>query len=191
MESISDQKALLRKALIMQRNALSKEEWESKSQAIGRHILQSKEYKNADVIHCFVSMNERFEVDTHSLINTMLSSGKKVVIPITDFENGVLKHTEIIDFSKLQPNKWGVLEPKEIEPVAIDTIDLILVPLLGADLNGNRLGYGKGFYDRFLKEISAPAFGLIMSDFIIKKIPIDTFDKKLKGLFSEKGIKYT
>lgn len=191
MASVSEQKSLLRKEMIAKRQSLSQEEWEEKSSLILGHILSSSEFKSARTIHCFISMNDRFEVDTHRLINEMLAVGKEVIVPITDFKSGTLSHSKLESFSDLKPNKWGVLEPDQKKAVKTDEIDLVLVPLLAADKFGNRLGYGKGFYDRFLAETNALAFGLVFSDFILENIPTDSFDKKLNGLISEKGLIYT
>ncbi|MEQ9310401.1 MAG: 5-formyltetrahydrofolate cyclo-ligase [Balneolaceae bacterium] len=190
MKTISEQKALLRKKLITKRKSFSKKEWERKSNSIKDHTLNSKEFKKAKVVHCFISINEKSEVDTHSLIKAMISYGKKIIVPVMQ-EDGSLLHSELINLSDLELKKWGVLEPKNIKPVNPGILDLILVPLLGADINGNRLGYGKGYYDRFLNEIEAPSFGLIFEDFILEEIPNEPFDRKLNGLISEKGLIYT
>ncbi len=136
-------------------------------------------------------MNDRFEVDTHSLVNSMLLMNKRVIIPVMNMESGTLDHSELTNFSELELNKWGVLEPKELKPLDTSNIDLILVPLLGADLNGNRLGYGKGYYDRFLEKVTAISFGLLFDEFILEKIPIESYDRKLSGIISEKGLTYT
>ncbi|MBO6524508.1 MAG: 5-formyltetrahydrofolate cyclo-ligase [Balneolaceae bacterium] len=191
MASISEQKSLIRKEVTAKRQLLTVDEWASKSRLIKEVILLSPEYENSDTIHCFISMNERFEVDTQSLIKDILDQGKTLVVPITNFKKGILSHSKLSSFEALKPNKWGVLEPQEFKPVNNDEIDLVLAPLLAADRTGNRLGYGKGFYDRFLSTISAPAFGLLFEEFILENIPTDSFDQKLKGLISEKGFYYS
>ncbi|GAB5408746.1 MAG: 5-formyltetrahydrofolate cyclo-ligase [Balneolaceae bacterium] len=190
MKTVSEQKVLLRKKLISQRKSFSLKEWHEKSELIKKHVLASKEFKNASIIHCFISINERFEVETHSLIEEALLEGKRIVVPVMN-GNGTLIHSELTDLSELEVNKWGVPEPKQIKIFEINFLDLILVPLLGADSNGNRLGYGKGFYDRFLDEVKAVSFGMLFDEFIIEEIPIEPFDRKLNGLISEKGLTYT
>lgn len=188
MSSVSEHKKMLRQEMMAKRKALSKAEWADKSSIIKKQVLTCDEYINANVVHCFVSMNARFEVDTHSLINEMLKQNKRVIIPVTNLENGNLQHSELYDLSDLRENKWGVLEPKTIYSVEVSELELILVPLLAADIHGNRLGYGKGFYDRFLDTVEAPAIALLFQDFILDYIPTEKFDKKVNGLISEKGI---
>ena len=189
--NISDQKALLRKKLIAQRESILKKDWQKKSELVKELVLQSDEFKKARTIHCFISMNHRFEVETHTLIQSMLLMHKRVIIPVMNMENGTLDHSELTSFSELELNKWGVLEPKELKEFDVNKLDLILVPLLGADLNGNRLGYGKGYYDRFLDKVNTSSFGLVFDEFILEKVPTESFDRKLNGIISEKGLTYT
>ncbi len=191
MDSISEQKSLLRKEMIAKRQSLPKEEWRAKSQLIKDVILSSRELETSDTVHCFISMNDRFEVDTHSLVKDLLDQDKTLVVPVTNFKDGTLSHSILSSFDELKPNKWGVLEPLEPKPINVDEIDLVLVPLLAADRAGNRLGYGKGFYDRFLSTIPALSFGVLFEEFIMEKIPVNSFDQKLKGLISEKGVYYS
>ena len=189
MDSIADQKTALRKQMLARRMEMPELDWINKSKAVTSHVLESEQYINSTTIHCFVSMNKRREVDTHSLLKTMLDDRKKVIISSTNFADGTLNQHSLEDFSALKENKWGVLEPVNSPTTGISNLDLILVPLLAADLKGNRLGYGKGFYDRFLSKVTALAFGLIFDDFILDQIPVDSFDKKLNGLISESGVK--
>jgi 5-formyltetrahydrofolate cyclo-ligase len=185
--SVSDQKSELRARLLKLRKSIKKEDWQSWSETIINELKIIPEFINSDVIHCFVSMNDRKEVNTHSLLKDLISSGKKVIVPVTDFETGELKHSELWSFKDLKENKWGVLEPDEIHPQKQKT-DLILVPLLAADKDFNRLGYGKGFYDRFLKKENAVKIGLLFDGFLVDQIPVENFDEKLDILITEKKI---
>ncbi len=183
--SVSDQKSELRARLLKLRKSIDEEDWQIRSETIINELKKIPEFITSDVIHCFVSMNDRKEVNTHSLLDDLISSGKKVVVPVTDFETGELKHSELKSFKDLKKNKWGVPEPDEILPQTKE-IDLILVPLLAADNEFNRLGYGKGFYDRFLKKENAVKVGLLFDDFLLDQIPVENFDEKLDILITEK-----
>lgn len=185
--SVSDRKAALRKDLLDRRNAISQERWKSNSNRIIGNLYKLNEFQSLSVIHTFVSMNERKEVNTHDLIKSLLDEHIEVVVPITDFETGKLNHSLLKSFEDLKKNKWGVLEPT-VSNTKKRKIDLILVPLLAADKNFNRLGYGKGFYDRFLASEQALKVGLLFDDFIIDEIPVEDFDEKLDILITEKRI---
>ena len=185
--SVSDQKSELRARMLKLRKSIDEEDWETRSETIINELKKIPEFIASDVIHCFVSMNDRKEVNTHFLLNDLISSGKKVIVPVTDFETGELKHSELKSFQDLKENKWGVLEPDEIHPPTKE-MDMILVPLLAVDKDFNRLGYGKGFYDRFLKKENAVKVGLLFDDFLIDQIPVENFDEKLDILITEKMI---
>jgi 5-formyltetrahydrofolate cyclo-ligase len=113
-----------------------------------------------------------------------------VVAPVTDFEKNQLSHVKVESVSTLVPNKWGVPEPKNGQKIDVATLDLVLVPLLAIDNKGNRLGYGKGFYDRFLKKTTAQRIGLVFSNFVLDEVPSEPFDEQLDGYFTENGLRY-
>lgn len=190
MMDVSEQKKELRQILKKKRGELAFEVWREKSDQIVNHILKDGRLQKFQKIHCFVSMNERFEVDTHSLIKQWLKQGKEVVVSISDFETSSLTHTKLSSFEDLAPNTWGILEPQNVNEVPSTYADLIFVPLLAMDERGNRLGYGKGFYDRFLAQSTALKLGLVFEDFVLEKIPVDEFDQPLDGFISEKGVRY-
>ncbi len=184
---ISEQKSLLRKKLLSKREGLSKEEWALKSQEAIKNLYTSDVFEKARVVHCFISMNERREVNTHKFLKDMLAQHKRVIVPVTDFENVSLRHVELESFEKLEKNKWGVPEPAGLRETDL-VPDLIVVPLLAADKEFNRLGYGKGFYDRFLEKAEAPKAGLLFEEFILNDLPVEPFDQKLDILITEKGV---
>ena len=190
MSEIAEHKKALRLKLIELRMSITPEDWTLKSELIQTEVFKNSFFQRAKTIHCFVSMNERNEVDTFPILDRILSFGKKLVVPVTDFESGLLHHSEIQSLEELAPNKWGVLEPISVKSVAAGEIDLVLVPLLAGDEKGNRLGYGKGFYDRFLSQTACPKLGLIFHDFILPKVPVDKFDVQLDGFITENGVRY-
>lgn len=185
--SVSDRKSELRKTLLPKRKSMSVDVWKQKSIQILDNLTSMDKFRSATVIHSFVSMNDRREVNTHSLIKDLIAGNKSVIIPVTDFETGELQHSELNSFNDLKPNKWGVLEPLNFNPTDIRP-DCILVPLLAADKQFNRLGYGKGFYDRFLESTQAVKIGLLFEDYLFDEIPIEDFDEKLDILITEKKI---
>lgn len=185
---IRQQKEKLRKELLNSRKAVSQEEFESNSEEIINRLQQEPQFLEAETIHCYVSMNGRREVDTHGLIKEQLSKDKEIVVPVTNFNDGTLTNISIPAFNALNENKWGVLEPEEGEHIATDEIELVIVPMVGGDEQCNRIGYGKGFYDRFLKEVSCPTIGLLFEQNIISKVPIEDFDIPLDKIITEQRI---
>lgn len=146
----------LRKNVIAGRNALSSEERREKSAAITRQVLELDDYRKAATVMAYIDF--RNEVQTAAIIKSALQGGKRVVVPITDIPNKRLITSQIIDFpGDLAPGAWNIMEPKPecVRPVAPQEIDIILVPGVAFDTAGNRLGYGGGFYDRFLLQTKA------------------------------------
>jgi len=135
-------------------------------------------------------MNERREVETQELIIEMLSKGKCVVVPVTDFETGSLDHIKLDKFEDLEANKWGVLEPKAGSSVEPQKLDLVVVPMVGGDEQCNRIGYGEGFYDRFLQDVSCPKIGLLFEKNIVPEIPVEEFDIPLDAIITEQRVIY-
>ncbi|HLR76230.1 MAG TPA: 5-formyltetrahydrofolate cyclo-ligase [Balneolaceae bacterium] len=184
----SKQKQKLRKTLLKRRNSLSEKEYFQKSRAICRRLTDLSEYKKAKSVHCYVSINERNEVNTHPLIKKMLAEGKRVIVPISEIEKGTLRNVQLNQFKDLKPNRWGVLEPAEGEEAAHHELDLIIVPMAGGDMNKNRIGYGKGFYDRFLAQTNCLKIGLLFEPCLEDEIPTESFDVKLDKLITEQRL---
>lgn len=185
---IHNKKEELRQQLLNQRKSISEPEFYGASADIVEELKEQKEYQDAETIHCYVSMNERREVETRVLIKEMIEKGKDVVVPVTNFESGTLTHIRLKSFSDLEENKWGVLEPKKGEEVTPEKIDLVIVPMVGGDEQCNRIGYGEGFYDRFLKDVRCPKIGLSFDITIVNQLPTENFDISLDKIITEKRI---
>ena len=175
----------MRKKLLERRKALPEDEFSRKSDHIIKRLRRQAEFSKAKTVHCFVSMNERREVNTHDLVREMISNGKRVVVPVTNFSEGTLRHLQLDSFDDLESNKWGVLEPDDGREVKPAEMDLVIVPMVGGDEGGNRLGYGEGFYDRFLKGVSCPKIGLLFEKNVIQEIPVEDFDIPMDKIITE------
>ncbi|MFP8488240.1 5-formyltetrahydrofolate cyclo-ligase [Gracilimonas sp. Q87] len=191
MSDKREQKTVFRKTVLKQREQFDTKTWRNKSDLIIKKVQNLEQFITAKYIHLYVSMNERNEVETESLIDEVLESGKHLVVPVTNFRNGTLTHSILSDKSELKQNKWGVKEPKTIKQFDISKLDLIIIPMAAADRSGNRLGYGKGFYDRFLNNSNAFKTGLVFSDFLFEEIPTEAFDEKLDAIITDKEVIYT
>lgn len=188
MNLVQQQKQDLRDEVLSKRERISESEWRSKSEKIIGHLLNADFYKTAEVVHTYISMNKRGEVCTDLFIEQLFKDKKRVAVPITNFTDNTLSHSEIGPSTDLIENKWGVREPKNVKPIQVSELDLIIVPMAAADLKGNRLGYGKGFYDQFLKQTQALKAGLVFDQFLFKEIPVEEFDEKLDVIITEEDV---
>lgn len=101
--------------------------------------------------HIFLPIAEKKEIDTAFILSILQGKDKNVVIPKM-MGHGVLKHYLLTDTVKLKKNKWNIPEPVDGIEVSPDQIDVVFIPLLAFDKKGNRVGYGEGYYDRFLAQ---------------------------------------
>ena len=161
-------KSQLKETILKKRNSLLREELIEKSKKIKNTLLNLAHYKKSKTVMFFVSFNS--EVDTHEMIKEALKN-KSVVVP--KVAQGEIEPSVIIDFDNLvSSGKFGILEPIEAMKIAYKNIDLILVPGIAFDLHGHRIGYGFGYYDRFLKKVpKALKIGLCFDFQIVEKIP--------------------
>ncbi|MFZ5650208.1 MAG: 5-formyltetrahydrofolate cyclo-ligase [Bacillota bacterium] len=157
----------IRQGVLKARLSMSQDSVQEKSKIIIDSILASEIYCKSS--HLMVYVDFRNEVRTENLIKHALAEGKRVSVPITDIKGKRLTPSELLEYpGDLVPGAWGILEPREhcARPVDPGELDLVIVPGVAFDAGGNRLGYGGGFYDRFLPRTRpgtvylAPAFEL-------------------------------
>ena len=175
----------LKEQMLEKRNSLSKQEIAEKSRQIESNLFNLEQYKKSKIIMFFVSFNS--EVDTHNMIKEALKN-KTVVIP--KVVSNEIEPSVIIDFDSLLPSgKYGILEPIEAMKIAYKNIDLVLVPGIAFDSGGHRIGYGFGYYDKFLKKVSkAVKIGLAFDFQIADKIPKESYDVPVDVIISEKRV---
>lgn len=183
-----ESKSKIRKRILNVRNNMSKEDVKKNSNAIMDKITSLDIYKHSKVV--FIYMDFKNEVITSNLIKHMLSEKKRVVIPYTDSINTVLIPSEITKESDLKQNSFGYYEPKSILPVNIEEIDLVIVPGVVFDKNLNRIGFGKGYYDKILNRLKPSAKKIALAhDFqVLEDIPAEEHDVKMDMIITEKNI---
>lgn len=135
------------------REELSSEKIEEKSLDIANQLLKLPIW-DLSYYHLFLSISEKREVDTQSILHILQGKDKNVVLSKADFETGVMHNYLLTDSTVIKKNHWGIPEPVEGIEIPVNQIDVVFIPLLTFDTQGNRIGYGKGFYDRFLSECS-------------------------------------
>jgi len=145
-----DKKAL-RKVIFAERDTQPREVIAQKSKAIQEKLFQLEEFQKARTVMIYTAM--RGEVETKGIFQEARQQGKKVLVPISQLAARTLLLSELQDYDyELEIANFGVPEPKKefIRPVEHSEVEIVIVPGVGFDLQGNRLGYGGGFYDRFL-----------------------------------------
>lgn len=148
-------------------------------------FLNSSLFADAQTIFIYVSVND--EVETYEIIKKSLEFGKDVYVPfISDSYKREMKAVRIYDTKDLVKGEFKI--PTSYRKEFIENPDLTVVPGLGFDRSKNRLGYGGGYYDRFLNENQTTSVGLFASDFEVEEIDTDEFDQKLDYIITEKEI---
>lgn len=180
-------KQTIRKKHLEKRKLITKDSLKQKSGKIARFLFKTKEFWNAKTIMAFVSIKN--EPETHGIIEEALRQNKKVCVPLTDFSRNEITPVEINGFNELEEKKFGLLEPKNAEKkIPVAEIDLVLVPGIAFDCCGNRIGYGKGFFDRFLEKTGAAKIGLCFEQHLEKELPVEAHDKKMDKIITEKRV---
>lgn len=135
------------------RLALSDSEYEQLNQNLCINFFASVDLSPITVVHVFLPILSKKEPNTWLVIDQLRAefSHIRIAIPKIVGENGMISYY-LEGSQQVKENKWGIPEPQFGETAPLEKIDLVIVPLLAFDLTGHRVGYGKGFYDRFLKE---------------------------------------
>lgn len=183
-------KKLLRQEILTKRSLLTQEKIQEYSNKIQNTLYKMDEYKNAKRIMSFVSNGS--EVDTHPLIDRAILDGKSIVVPITVSKTKELLVSDLFSLSELEVGFYNIEVPKEefLRLVDPETIDLVLVPGVALGKDGYRVGYGGGYYDRFLAKLdsSVPKIALGFDLQVVDQVPTEHFDIPVDLILTEKGI---
>ncbi|MFD0977398.1 5-formyltetrahydrofolate cyclo-ligase [Salinimicrobium gaetbulicola] len=133
------------------RKETTPEEIEERSLEIANNALQLPIW-NHSYYHIFLSIAEKKEVDTQGILHILQGKDKNIVLSKADFTSGELTNYLLTDSTVIKKNSWGIPEPVEGIEIPPQKIEVVFIPLLAFDIKGNRVGYGKGFYDRFLSQ---------------------------------------
>ena len=139
----------LRKTYKAHRKDLSENQIEDLSLAISNQILKLPIWDNS-FYHIFLAIEEQTEVNTDYVLNILSGKDKNILISKSDFETGNMTHFLLTDSTLIKKNDYNIPEPIDGIEISNDKIEVVFVPLLAFDSKGHRVGYGKGFYDRFL-----------------------------------------
>lgn len=183
------EKSALRRSLLQTRKALSQETWQTKSAQICAHLQAASQFQQARTILAYFSVRQEPDLSALFGLNKVWGFSRCV-------NKSLIWHRwSAQDAFPLQTGTYGIPEPHPHAPmIQPHEVDLILVPCVACDNRGYRLGYGGGFYDRFL---SAPAWatkitiGITFDFAYLKELPIDEWDCPLQGICTEQGLYWT
>lgn len=154
------------------------------SREITERLLGSNIYKNSKSIFCFCSMGS--EVYTYDILKAALKDGKKVAVPKVLSNEGVMAAIKIEDLNALRPGRYNINEPCSNDEA--NDVDLVIVPGLLFNKRGYRVGYGKGFYDRYLKGKNLLSVGICFNFQVTDLDFQNEFDVTVDYIFTEKSI---
>jgi 5-formyltetrahydrofolate cyclo-ligase len=179
-----------RQQKIAERDRMTPDIRHESSLTIAEKLTGFIEARNFKFIHCYISF--RSEVETRDFIEAEIKSGTRVVVPIVEELDGkqFLIHSEISGLTNLKKGTFGLDEPVERTPSSLESLDAVIVPITAFDRRGTRLGYGKGFYDKFLRELpkSVVRIGLAFSGQEVESIPKFPHDESLDIIVTEREI---
>ena len=162
----------LRKKYKELREKLSSDEIADMSLAIANKCLELPIWQYT-TYQLFLTIEEHKEVNTEFLLQILFGKDKNVVISQSHFEDSTMSHFLLTDNTIIKKNKWNIPEPINGIPIQENIIDVVFVPLLAFDSKGNRVGYGKGFYDTFLKACKPEVVKVGLSFFAEEKNIMD------------------
>lgn len=154
----------LRKKYKELRQSLTPEAIEDKSLAIANRLLQLGVWDKT-YYHLFLSIEEQKEIDTEFILQILAGKDKEIVVSKSDFNTLEMTHYLLTDNTKFKKNEYNIPEPVDGLEVPVTKIDVVFVPLLAFDVKGNRVGYGKGFYDKFLSQCKPDTIKIGLSFF--------------------------
>lgn len=190
-------KRRIREKLLKQRDSIPPEIKLRKEAAIEKTLFALDVFKNARCLLMYVSF--RSEVNTTNYLDDILKLGKRLILPVVDSRHKVLKLYEVKNTSELAPGYMGIPEPgiRENRRVPLNDIDLVVIPGTGFDIEGIRLGYGGGYYDRLLSyeskqlarvEHHIPTVALAFEEQIGEKIPSEPHDIRVDFIVTDKRL---
>ena len=191
--TVRDQKNLLRDKYRAERAAIDAAERAKRDEAIAKAAENMASFRLAKYVLMYAPTGE--EIDVTGIAARALELGKTVLYPVCSKEEHTMVYRAIKSLDELSPGAYGIPEPPadapEYDPERDAGSALCFVPGLVYDKAGYRVGYGKGFYDRYLSAFAGCKIGVVYGDYILKQVPRGRFDVKVDILLCEKGVRMT
>ncbi|HEC76823.1 MAG TPA: 5-formyltetrahydrofolate cyclo-ligase [Thermoplasmatales archaeon] len=175
----------LRKKIKEKRDKLSQTEIWRRSEKIIEKLTKMNEFVNADAVACYISFGN--EVNTHFLIKNFIEK-KKILVPFVDKGRKEIRLSHLKNWEELHTGEYGILEPKKEFLRIENNADIFIIPGIVFDESGNRIGYGGGYFDRFLSDFKGKKIALAYEFQIIKKMPNEKHDVKMDFIVTDKRI---
>ncbi|MEY8347802.1 5-formyltetrahydrofolate cyclo-ligase [Bacillus cereus] len=183
---MKEEKVRLRKKIVGQMNSLPKEQHKTLSEQIVFSLYEQKEWKDAQTIGITLSMEN--EVNTYAIIEQAWREGKKVAVPKCNRETRTMTFRQITNFNQLETVYMSLREPIPALTVEVEAngIELLFVPGVAYTRRGERIGYGGGYYDRYLAEYEGITLSLAFDFQMVNYIPTEPFDQNVQKIITEK-----
>ena len=183
-DEIMAQKKQLRREMRQRKAALTPEQKLAEAQVVFSAVEQMPEFRHADSVLFYYSLPD--ELPTHEMVQRWLEAGKNIYLPRV-----VGDDLEIVPYHGAQSlddnNKFHIGEPVG-DAVDASCLELIIVPAVALDAKRNRLGRGKGFYDRLLSTISCPTIGVVCDFQLVDEVPVEPHDRPLDCVVTSDGV---
>ena len=188
---IKREKDLIRAEFSARRDALSLEERALRSEKICSYVNNLVSFRHADIVLLYAPIKS--EIDVMPIAVSALEKGKRVAFPKCDKETRTMKFHFITSFDDFEIGAYGIREPKEdlpiYDPRSTVGVAVCFLPGLAFDVFGYRLGYGKGYYDKFLNTYGGCTIGITYTELIAPSLPKGKFDIPCNIMLTEKGVK--
>ncbi len=170
------------------RKSMDAESYAARSRSIVDRAWATGIFESAARVHVYWPIESRREIDTRPLINRLKETGRSVLIPAVNRAVGATPGSMIsrpfVSLDTMQKNEWGSYEPSD-DALVPESPDLVIVPAFAVDREGYRVGYGGGYYDRFLKDAGCTAVSLVYSECLFPRIPREAHDVPVHMVVTE------
>ena len=188
---VREKKNAIREEYKVRRREMDKDLRRERDTKICEHAIGLVSFRYAEYVLLYAALED--EIDIYEVARVALERGKKIAFPRCRKEDHTMKYHIVESLDQLKPDSYGILEPSEdlpvYDPENAPGSAICFVPGLVYDKEGYRVGYGKGFYDRFLTNFKGSSVGVVYSDFILPVVPRGRFDVSVDILLTEKGVK--
>ncbi|MBQ7779621.1 MAG: 5-formyltetrahydrofolate cyclo-ligase [Clostridia bacterium] len=188
MITLKEEKKQLREELLALRGEISGDERKEAEDAVIMKLLSLASFRFAEAVLLYYPI--KGELNVLPLAEAAIKAGKKVAFPLCDTESSTMTYHFVTDLSELKKGSYGIQEPSSELPLYTPSKgknDLIIIPGVCFDRQGYRVGYGKGYYDRYLNSFGGTAVGVTFHKLLRPSVPRGRFDKHVSLIVTEKG----